>query len=171
MGKKVLVAYATKYGATAEIARRVGQALQDAGLAVDVRPVGAVDDVAAYDAVVLGSAVYAGLWRKEAATFLSDNEQALAQRPVWFFSSGPTGAGDPVEIMKGWRFPEALQPLAGRIHPRDTAFFSGVLDPQKLSLPEKLIVAALKAPTGDFRDWDMIDAWAASIADALQKRA
>ncbi len=169
MDDKVLVAYATKYGATAEIAGRLGQALQEAGLAVDVRPVDEVSDLTPYGAVVLGSAVYAGQWRKEAVTFLAANASALAERPVWLFSSGPTGAGEPVALLKGWRFPEAQQPIADRIRPRDIAVFGGQIDPEKLNLPEKLIVKAVKAPTGDFRDWRAIDAWAAAIADALQK--
>lgn len=169
MDKKVLVAYASKYGATEEIAERVAQALKGAGLDVEARPAEQVSDLAVYKAVVLGSAVYAGQWRKEAADFLTDNEQALAERPVWLFSSGPTGEGDPVELMKGWRFPETLQPVADRIRPRDIAFFGGEIDMKKLNLPEKLIVKGIKAPTGDYRDWEAIDAWTARIADALHK--
>ena len=169
MDKKVLITYASKYGATAEIAERVGQVLQQVGLAVDVRPADQVSDLAPYGAVVLGSAVYAGQWRKEAAEFLAENEQALAQRPVWLFSSGPTGTGDPVELMKGWRFPEALQPVADRIRPRDIAFFGGELDLKKLNLPEKLIVKGFKAPIGDFRDWDTIQNWATAIAETLRQ--
>ncbi len=169
METNVLVAYATKYGATAEIAEKIGSVLRNAGFQADVSPAGRAGDPAAYGAVVLGSAVYAGQWRKGAAAFLEANEQALAGRPVWLFSSGPTGEGDPVELMKGWRFPEGLQPLADRIQPRDIAFFHGVLDMQKLGLAEKLIVKALKAPAGDFRDWDAIGAWAEGIAAALQE--
>jgi menaquinone-dependent protoporphyrinogen oxidase len=169
MEKKVLVAYATKYGASQEIAERIGAALKRAGLNVDVRPAGQVGDVGPYRAVVLGSAVYAGQWRPEAARFLEANEGALAERPVWLFSSGPTGEGDPVELMKGWRFPENLQPVADRIRPRDTTFFMGKIDPKKLNLAEKLIVKGIKAPTGDFRDWETIEAWAEDIAEALRK--
>jgi menaquinone-dependent protoporphyrinogen oxidase len=169
MDKKVLVAYASKYGATAGIAERIGQALREEGLEADVRSVEDAGDPLQYGAVVLGSAVYAGQWLKEAASFLTDNESALADRPVWLFSSGPTGEGDPVELMKGWRFPENLQPVADRIGARDLAFFSGVIDPKKLNFPEKMIVRALKAPTGDFRDWDSIEAWAGSVAEALKE--
>jgi len=97
--------------------------------------------------------VYAGQWRQEAATFLEASEKTLAERPVWLFSSGPTGEGDPVELMKGFRFPEALQPIADHIRPRDIAFFHGALDMKELSLPERLIVKGIKAPLGDFRDW------------------
>jgi menaquinone-dependent protoporphyrinogen oxidase len=168
MDDRVLVAYATKYGATAEIAERIGQTLREAGLDATVRPADQVEDPTQYGAVVLGSAVYAGQWRKEAANFLQENEQALAARPVWLFSSGPTGEGDPVELMKGWRFPEGLQPTADRIAPRDIALFHGEIDMSELNLPEKLIVRALKAPAEDSRDWDEIAAWAQSIADTLQ---
>lgn len=170
MGEKVLVAYASKYGATGEIAQRIGQELREAGVSSEVEPVDQVSELAPYGAVILGSAVYAGQWLKEAAAFLTDNERALTQRPVWIFSSGPTGEGDPVELMKGWRFPEALEPIADRIQPRDIAFFSGELDLQKLNLAEKLIVKAMKAPTGDYRDWEAIDAWARDIADILKKK-
>lgn len=167
MTKVVLVTYASKYGGTAEIAARIGESLTKAALDVDVLAVGEVGGLQAYAAVVLGSAVYAGQWRKGAAQFLEEHETELAEKPVWIFSSGPTGDGDPVELMDGWEFPEALQPIADRIKPRDIAFFHGVLDPDKLNFGEKMIVKALKAPTGDFRDWDAIEDWAQSVASAL----
>lgn len=165
---RVLVAYGSKYGATAEIARRIGEVLESAGLGVDVKSADQVSDLAPYRAVVLGSAVYAGQWRKEAAQFLEAQEEALAMRDVWLFSSGPTGEGDPEELLKGWTFPEALTPVAVRINPREMAVFSGEMDMQKLNFGEKLIVKAMKAPTGDFRDWDSIEAWARSVAEAVQ---
>ena len=121
MEKPVLVAYATKHGATAEIAARVGAVIREAGLEVEVVPADRVRDLTSYKAVVLGSAVYIGQWRKQAAKFLTKNEKALADLPVWLFSSGPTGEGDPVELVQGWRFPKKLQPVADRIEPRDTA--------------------------------------------------
>jgi menaquinone-dependent protoporphyrinogen oxidase len=80
MDIRVLVAYATKYGATAEIAERIGQVLRQAGLDVDVLPVDRVDDLPSYKAVVLGSAVYIGAWRGAAARFLEANEGELAGR-------------------------------------------------------------------------------------------
>ena len=169
MDVQVLVAYATKYGATAEIAEKIGLVLREAGLRADVLPADRVSDLTPYQAVVLGSAVYAGRWRKEAAAFLEANEKGLAERQVWLFSSGPTGEGDAVQLMKGWRFPEAQQPIANRIQPRDIAVFHGLMDMKKLNLAEKLILKAIKAPVGDFRDWDAITSWTAAIADALKK--
>ncbi len=169
MDAQVLVAYATKYDATKEIAEKIGEVLRQAGLAADVLPADQVGDVTPYRAVVLGSAVYAGQWRKEAVAFLEAHEARLVERPVWLYSSGPTGEGDPVELMQGWRFPEAQQPIADRIQPRDIVFFHGALDMKKLNLGEKLIVKGIKAPVGDFRDWEAISAWASAIADALKQ--
>jgi len=169
MDKKILVAYASKYGSTAEIAQAVGKEIQAAGLPVEVKSVVDVDDPASYAGVVVGSAVYAGQWRKDAGQFLLDHEDELKELPVWLFSSGPTGEGDPAELMGGWTFPENLQPSAERIQPEDIKFFHGVLDESKLGFAEKLIVKALKAPLGDYRDWDAVKAWARSIARELEK--
>lgn len=168
LNTKVLVAYASKYGATEEIAQRVGEVLRNEGLDTDVLSAEEVSDLAPYGAVVLGSAVYAGQWRKEAASFLEENVEALAERPVWIFSSGPTGEGDPAELLKGWRIPEGLQAATERIQPRELAIFGGEMDMKRLNLAEKMIIKAMKAPTGDFRDWDEIEGWARQIAEALQ---
>jgi menaquinone-dependent protoporphyrinogen oxidase len=169
MNNQVLVAYATKYGATEEIAEKIGEVLRQAGLPTDVVPVDRVGDLSAYKAVVLGSAVYIGQWRKEAVKFLKANETVLAEKAVWLFSSGPTGEGDAVELMQGWRFPGKLQPIADRIGPRDIAAFHGAADVNKLSFIEKWMLKTVKAPIGDFRDWDAITAWATGIADVLQE--
>jgi menaquinone-dependent protoporphyrinogen oxidase len=169
MSQKVLVAYATKYGATAEIAEKIGEVLRREGLPTEVLPAERASDVGSYRAVVLGSAVYIGRWRKEAATFLKANVEVLAGRPVWLFSSGPTEEGDPAEAMEGWRFPQALQPFADRIQPRDMAIFQGAIDADKLSWVERWMIKMVKAPLGDFRDWEAISAWAAAIADALKE--
>lgn len=165
----ILIAYASKYGSTAQIAENIALRLKKAGLEPKVMNAVDVKSLEGYSAVVLGSAVYVGNWLNEAADFLAKFKQGLALRPVWFFSAGPTGKGDPVEQMNGWRFPEALKPMVEGIHPRDIAFFHGTLDIEKLRFAEKLIVRALKAPAGDFRDWEIINAWADDIAQAIKK--
>ena len=169
MNSQVLVAYATKYGATAEIAEKIRQVLRLAGLQTDVLPVDRVSNLSSYKAVILGSAVYIGGWRKEAAKFLKVNEKVLAEQLVWLFSSGPTGEGNPVELTEGWHFPKALQPIADRIQPRDIAVFHGVIHKQKLNFIEKWMLNNVKAPLGDFRDWDAITSWATAIADVLKE--
>ncbi len=170
MNHKILVTYATQYGATAEIAEKIGAVLRKAGLQADVVPVEKVHDLNAYQAAILGSGVYIGQWDKRAAAFLKTHEKSLAERPVWLFSSGPTGKGDPLALMKGQRIPAALQPVADRIRPRDMAVFHGFINPGKINFLAKWVIKnIIKAPFGDFRDWDSIVRWANSIAEVLQK--
>jgi menaquinone-dependent protoporphyrinogen oxidase len=171
MSEKVLVTYATKYGATAEIAEKIGEVLRENDLSTDVVDVKKVKDLAPYSAVVLGSAVYIGRWRKEAVKFMEDNVEALAARDVWIFSSGPTDEGDPVELVKGWTLPEKLEPVAERIQPHKIAVFHGDLDPEKMNFIERTMIKNIKVPTGDFRDWEMITEWATAVADTLKESA
>lgn len=167
MNKKVLVAYASKYGATKEIAEKIAEVLQTAGLETDVQPAKTVKNLDAYGAVVLGSAVYVGMWRKSAVKFLKTHESALSRLPVWLFSTGPTGEGDPVELLKGWRFPEKHQPIVDRIQPNEIAVFHGALDMDVLNPIHKSMIKTVKATMGDFRDWDAITEWAQGIAKTL----
>jgi len=168
MMTKVLVAYATKHESTAEIASAIGDVLRETPtFEVEVQSVEFVSDITPYGAVVLGSAVYVGQWQPSAVRFLKEHKQQLGQLPVWLFSSGPIGEGDPVAMMKGWTFPEALKAEAAYIKPRDITVFHGHLDPSDLNFLERSVMKMVKSPTGDFRDWEMIRGWATRIAQAL----
>jgi menaquinone-dependent protoporphyrinogen oxidase len=166
--KNILIAYASKYGSTAEIAEKIGEILRKGNLEVSILAAHEVRDVSSYEAVILGSGVYAGHWLKDAVIFLELNEKVLATKPVWIFSSGPTGEGEPTQIMHGWRFPEAQQSIISHIKPREIRLFHGKIDPHELHLGDNLIVKAVRAKVGDFRDWEIISTWAKQIATALQ---
>lgn len=160
---RVLVTAATKYGATGEIAQAIGQVLHERGVDTTVLPPDQVEAVDDYDAVVLGSGVYAGHWLKPAKEFVDRNSSALAARPVWLFSSGPIGdppkpEEDPVDVA------ELMQTTKAREH----RLFGGKLERQQLSFPEKAMMVAFRVKDGDFRDWEEIKGWAAEIAEAQQ---
>jgi menaquinone-dependent protoporphyrinogen oxidase len=167
MSKQVLVAYATKHGATAEIAEKIGEVLNQAGVAAEVLPVAEVKDLESYGAVVLGSAVYIFRWRKEAVKFVKAKERQLSQLPVWIFSSGPTGEGDPVELANGWRFPKSLHPQIDRIQPREIVVFHGAIDLAKMKGLEKWMIKKVGPATEDSRDWESVASWARGIAAAV----
>jgi menaquinone-dependent protoporphyrinogen oxidase len=159
---RVLVTAATKYGATGEIARAIGDVLTGRGLEARVIPPEEVGRIEDYDAVVFGSAVYAGHWLKPAKELVDRSSGALAGRPVWLFSSGPIGdppkpEEDPVDIA------DLMEATKARGH----RVFAGKLVKKQLSFGEKAIVLALRAPEGDFRDWGAIRAWAEEIARDL----
>ena len=160
----VLVATASRYGATAEIADAIGEGLERAGLEVTVAAVDDVPSVDGYDAVVLGSAVYAGRWLKAARKFVKRNRSALSATRVWLFSSGPIGdppKPDGEEAVDVTAIIEATEPEEHRI-------LAGKLDKDQLTFGERAIVVAVRSPEGDFRDWDEIAAWAHQIAGTLQ---
>ncbi|MFN8459873.1 MAG: flavodoxin domain-containing protein [Anaerolineae bacterium] len=157
---KLLVAYASKYGSTAEIAEVVGQELHKREVEVEVKPADQVVSLEGYDGFVIGSALYAGGWLKPAADFLRAHQGILAGRPVWLFSSGPTGESDPNEILGGWTFPEDLTEAVEQIKPREIILFHGKIDLEKLNPGEKMIIQSVKATVGDYRDWLVIRSWA-----------
>ncbi len=170
----VLVAYATRHGATRGIAERIAERLRADGLDADARPAAQVRDAARYDAFVVGSAAYMYRWLGDATTFVRRNRALLAQRPTWLFSSGPLGTdtvdkdGRDVLVVS---IPKEFGELRGAIHPRDEKVFFGALDPsaKPVGLAERFMAqmpaAARDAlPKGDFRDWPAIDAWADGIA-------
>jgi menaquinone-dependent protoporphyrinogen oxidase len=171
---KVLVAYASKYGATQGIAERIVGTLNAAGHHAEARPIADAGDLGGLDAVVVGSAAYMGHWLKGAAEFVRRNSNALAARPVWLFSSGPLGTKTTDAEGRDLRVgavPGEIAELRSAISARDHRVFFGALDPRKLVLGHRL-VRALPAgrallPEGDFRDWPEIEAWARQIADEL----
>jgi menaquinone-dependent protoporphyrinogen oxidase len=159
----VLVAYASKHGSTAGIAEAIADGLVDHEVKAEAKRVDAVDDLGPYEAVVLGSAVYAGSWMKDAVSFAERHADALAHMPVWLFSSGPLGD----EVKDHEEQPRQLKAFREAFHPKDHRVFFGALDVGSLGFAERMVVKAVKAPTGDFRDWDAIRAWADAIAGEL----
>src|SRR5262245_52090297 len=87
----VLVAYASRHGATRGIAEWIAAALERDGLEVTLTPVKEAPDLARFDAFVVGSAAYMGSWLGEAKSFVLRHRVELASRPVWLFASGPIG--------------------------------------------------------------------------------
>lgn len=163
----ILVAYGSKHGATAEIAEKIGQSLREAGYHVDVLPAKKVKKLESYQAVILGSGLYIGLWLNDAASILKKHQAELKTKPVWIFSSGPTGDGDVATLLQGWTFPKGLQAAVDQIQPRGMVTFHGSLDPQKMNFIERWMIGKVNAPIGDFRDWQTISNWAQEIADSL----
>jgi menaquinone-dependent protoporphyrinogen oxidase len=159
----ILVAYASKHGSTAGIAEAIATRLRERGKEAEARSVGDLAEIHDPEAVVLGSAVYAGSWMKDAVAWAEAHADALAETPVWLFTSGPLGE----EVQDAEEQPRQLPALREALDPREHRVFFGALDKEQLGFAERMIVKAVKAPDGDYRDWDAISAWADEIADAL----
>jgi menaquinone-dependent protoporphyrinogen oxidase len=171
MKKKILVTYSSRYGSTAEIAEKIAEVIAAKGNEVQLSEIKEAPDLREFSAVILGSAVYIGRWRKDAVRFMKIHENELAERQTWIFSTGPTGKGDPVELLEGWNLPKNLKPIADRIAPEDVTVFHGSVDPEKLSGMHKYMVGKVNVPVGDFRIWAEIEKWGEKIAEQLSKSA
>lgn len=162
MSRKVLVAYATKMGATTGIATAIADELRRKGHQADLREVSGVRTIDEYDAVVLGSAIYLRRWRPEAVRFLRKHTRELRDRQVWLFHSGPVGADrDQIQAM-----PANVTRLARRIGATPAMTFAGRLEPDtaKGFLARRMATTDL---AGDFRDWDLVTAWSQDVAAAI----
>ncbi|MBM3694790.1 MAG: hypothetical protein FJW79_02490 [Actinobacteria bacterium] len=159
---RVLVVAASKHGSTAEIATALGEALARRGLSATVADAADAGDIEEYEAVVLGSAVYAGRWQKAARELAERHGDFLVKHPLWLFSSGPVG--DP---LKPEEDPVDVAQIMAIVGAREHRVFAGRVDKSRLNLAEKAIVKALKVPEGDWRDFGAVAAWGNEIADAL----
>ena len=160
---RILIAVASRHGSTHDIATRIGDGLRQCGHTIDVRETSKVHNLAPYGAVVLGSAVYMGRWLQEALDFLDRFEAPLGDVPVWIFSSGPLSEPSAADI------PAIHEKLATALGVRGHRVFAGRLVPAELNLGERLVVRAVHAPSGDFRDWEAVTAFAEEIRAALRR--
>ena len=174
---KVLVAYASRHGATAGIAERIAERLHTEGFDTTCLTVGEAKDLEVYDAFVIGSAAYMFHWLKDATRFVRRNREILARRPVWLFSSGPLGT-DLVDdrgqdVLVSTR-PKEFEELESLVDIQGDHVFFGAWDPdaKPKGMAERFMrfMPAAKdgLPTGDFRDWDIIETWAGEIGDVLR---
>jgi len=172
---KLLVVYASRYGATREIAERIAEVLTAHGLDAMPRPAGNATDLADYDGCIIGSAIYFGKWRREAINFTERNKKALAAtNAVWLFSSGPLGipASDPDRTKRlAAAEPRVIHRIKQQTGAREHKLFFGALHRKKLGLAHRLLATLPAsrewAEDGDFREWDEINNWAKSIGTAL----
>ena len=169
MTTRILVAYASMFGSTAQIAQVLGAALRDAHTVVDVRAVIDVNDVGPYQAVVIGSAIYNGHWLPEAVEFVRLHEATLCRVPVAYFAACMLLHRDtPRHRRVVATYLDAVRHVAPYVEPVDVGMFAGKLRYRNLPLLERLLFA-LQAhlPWGDFRDWSAIGAWAQDLRPAL----
>jgi menaquinone-dependent protoporphyrinogen oxidase len=162
---RVLVAAATRHGSTEEIAALIARVLRLRGMETVELPAGDVEDMSEYDAVVLGSAVYAGHWLAPATSLVSRFQAELAEVPVWLFSSGPVGF--PLTPAKA----EDMTGVVGAIGAIEHRLFAGMLDKSQLGRLERAMVRMVRAPEGDYRDFNEVSHWAAAIAETLAAAA
>ncbi len=161
----VLVAYATKYGSTREVAEAIAKKVADHGIKTDVAAAGDVDSLAEYDAVIFGGALYYFRMIREGRHFLSRHRRELSATPLAVFGMGPIEDTEEQFVEARKHLNKALEKHDG-IHPVAVALFGGVLEPGRLRFPDAN-PAMKKVPAADLRDWKAIEEWADSLPGVL----
>ena len=162
---KVLVAVGSKYGATREVGAAVADVLRANGFETDFADACDVASVRFYNAIIVGSAVYGGLWRRDAAALVRDNANTLRGRDVWLFSVGMTQVTKPDQPL------DEAEDLAEAVNAVEHKRFGGRIAIDKLNVGEKILIKAINPPVGDFRDFEEIRDWAEQVALELRQEA
>ena len=168
MSTSVLVAYATRYGSTGEVAAIIAETLRESGLPVDLKSLREVRTLDGYHAVVLGAPLFMFHWHKDALSFLARQRKALQARPVAVFALGPVH--DPHDD-KEWQDSRAQldKELAQFpwFSPVVVEIFGGKYDPAALRFPLKMFAGA--EPASDIRDWPAIKSWSQNLVSLLER--
>ncbi|MDX8052197.1 flavodoxin domain-containing protein [Lentzea sp. BCCO 10_0798] len=168
---KVLVAFASVAGSTAGIAEWIAGALLARGHDVVLRSVEEITGVTGHDAFVIGSAVHDQAWLPVAADFLTENRRGLRGKPVWLFSVGSPGAlRGPLRRWAALEEVDILAELVKDVNPVEHRLFTGVVTAATFGKFGALLFRAVGGRFGDFRDWNAIENWSASIAAALAEQ-
>jgi menaquinone-dependent protoporphyrinogen oxidase len=192
---KILVAFATNSGTTAEVAKAVAEELRKSGSEVDVLPVVDVKGLESYSAVVLGAPMIMG-WHRAGLQFLRRNKAALATKPLALFTTclnltrtdetsldgipiylddqlakSPLKPGRLTFKEDYARVKNYLRPIlraAAPAKPVSAAFFGGRLDLYRLKWFQALFVLlVIQARPGEHRNWEAIRTWAAGLPALL----
>jgi menaquinone-dependent protoporphyrinogen oxidase len=165
VGQKILVAYASESGTTAEVAEAIGEVLCQEGNTVETKWVKNVKDLNGYDAVIIGSAIQYDRWMPEAAELVKANQKILQQLPVaYFFTCLVLHKLNTKGDLKAKKYSDKLQALVPQVKPVSIGGFVGVLDYSKMGFFSRLLMKVILfnkgVKEGDYRDWDAIRAWA-----------
>jgi menaquinone-dependent protoporphyrinogen oxidase len=164
-GMSILVAYATRSGATRTLAETIASTVEEEGEEATLADVAEGPDPTEFDAVVLGSAVRIESFEKSAVAWARDHLTVLAARPFAVFSCSGS-ASDPA---KGGRQKATDAFLDGLgFAPAAVKNFPGWVLLEKIPLHERVLLTSLRTPTGDFRDLPAVADWAREILPRLR---
>ena len=163
--KSILIAYASRFGSTQEVAKSIASTLNEVGLEVDLQPLQEVKSLDRYHAVVLGAAIYNAKWNEVAHQFVSQHQDALTQLPVAVFTLGPLSASEAAKRNSRRQLDSELAKYPW-FKPVAVEIFAGMYDPSKpgLNFFERFL------PARDYRNWNAIHAWANALPAQLQPR-
>jgi len=162
--KSILLAYASRFGSTQEVAETIADTLREAGLEVDLQPMQEVKSLEHYDAVVLGAAIYNAKWNAGAHQFVAQYQDALSQLPVAIFTLGPLSPSEAAKRNSRRQLDSELAKYSW-FRPVAIEIFAGKYDPSKpgMGFFDRFV------PARDVRNWDAIRTWAKELSAQLRQ--
>lgn len=163
--KKILIAYASQYGSTAEVAQAIGKALQEEGCLTKTEWVAQIDKIDEYDAIIIGSAIQFDKWMPEATDFVLQHQDQLSKLPVaYFFTCLTLSRSNEKTERQASGYADKLLALSPTVKPVSIGRFAGTLNFSKMSIFRRTLFRSFSLVTGikegDYRDWDAIHSWA-----------
>ena len=169
---RILVTYGTKHGSTAEIATRIGQRITAAGFDTDTLQANLGIDISKYDALVVGSPIYAGQWLPEPTLLFAVHRERVSDKPTALFSVGMIDVKHPGKLREehdAW-IEKAFTEEEIQLNIVSTATFRGAYSRRNLPTWLRMIDYILRiAPQGDHRQWDEIERWGDEVAITLRR--
>lgn len=162
MTERVLIAYGSKHGSTAETADAIAGMVRERGLEVDVSEAARVPTLDGYDRVVVAGSIYMGRWHPDARDFIKRFADQLSEMPVAFFAMGPKSS-EPDDLAEARKQLDVNLRKLPDVGAEPIAIFGGVIDPAKLHFPFN------RMPATDARDWDQIAAFAEAVYDGSRQ--
>lgn len=161
MNGKILVAYATRYGSTEEIAKEIAATLKKAGYDAEYKNISDISSVKEYGAVIAGSAIHMGKWLPEARDFIQINKDYLNKVPLFLFSCGITLSNPDEHITRKALF--ATDEIKQYVTPKKIGLFAGKLEKDLISDSDRELIILAKPQCGDFRNFRKIINWTKEI--------
>jgi menaquinone-dependent protoporphyrinogen IX oxidase len=192
---KILVAYATMAGSTAEVAQVVAEEMATNGLEVEVLHLSQVESLTGYDGVVVGGPMIMG-WHRAARRFLKKHRREFQHIPLAVFvlamrltetdetsldglpvyvdeelPEAPAQAGKLTFRERFTRLSNYLRPILKATRPDgpvSIGVFGGRLEYGRLPWWAVLFaMLVVRAPAKDRRNWPAIRSWAAELPAVL----
>jgi len=178
---KALIVYGTRWGSTADIAKKIGDTFKNNAITAEITDVkNELPKVEPYDIVVIGSGISMGKWTKETLAFLKNNSAGLRNKKVALFVSCGLVLRDG-GIQKTQK--EYLIKVSNEfgLKPMEYGAFGGYIDFNgDYGLLASLFVKSSKskcqkrgidtAKPYDFRNWTEIANWAEKVAFLAQDK-
>ncbi|MBN2734151.1 MAG: flavodoxin domain-containing protein [Methanomicrobiaceae archaeon] len=161
MQKKILVAFATRYNSTKEIAEFIAAILKEDGYDADSKNMLNIKDIDNYDFIIAGSAIQMGKWLPEARDFMQMHKNYLNKVPLFVFSCGITlNTPDENATRKALFATDEIQQY---VNPKEIGLFAGKLDENSLCDSDRELIILAKPECGDFRNLDAVKKWIKNI--------